>query len=254
MQIEINNKLEYDIIKEALFCFLDDSRNQFRQQTNELYNRINAMDDRMFESFISSDIIFNKEKATVIGELGNGDLLIQISKDGAIKQVKQSQVKILNAVPLAVKPEDQFKIDKLTQKVLFEESQILNALLQQYVPCGIYMGNIPIKINECFVKYSDWNTAKPNETIQVKMENKITLIEKEKVRLLENINNMLDTSNYVEGVLIDETGAAISSLMINSLDYIEAVGDSDLVKVIINNESGPELQSYPKGSLKTLTI
>ncbi|MFW6311168.1 MAG: hypothetical protein ACOC1K_02920, partial [Nanoarchaeota archaeon] len=148
---------------------------------------------------IGDTVMFDKKKGYVIGQTGDGDLLIQIQ--GSTSKAKPKDVKVLGAKAKEMKLP--FKFDKKTQKLLFE----------QWVRCGIFMETIPVKTSNCYVKYSDWKVAKDDDSIGVIVEGNNILTPKNHVRIFENVNDFANLENYVEGVEIDEaTGDAISNV------------------------------------------
>ena len=191
---------------------------------------------------IGDTVMFNKQKGYVIGQTGDGDFLVQVQ--GSSHKVKPSQVKVLGAKIETLKPP--FKFDKVTQKVLFE----------QWVKCGIYMDRVPIKINDCYVRYSDWNDAKELDSINVIVEGQANMLQKNQVQILENIDSFANLDNYVEGVIIDEqTDEALENVQINIIDYTESIGDAEPVRIIRNvNTNDPQVDTVPKAILRTLSV
>ena len=133
-----------------------------------------------------------------------------------------------------------FKFDEKTQKLLFE----------QYVRCGIYFKNTPVKLDNCYVKFSDWYEGK--DLINVLVEGEASLMPKDQVNILEDPNDFANLENYIQGVVVDDAGVALKNVLINAIDYTEAIGDADMVRVLDSENS--EVTSYPKSSLKTLSV
>lgn len=190
---------------------------------------------------IGDTVIFNKQKGSVIGQIGD-DLIVQVQ--GSSNYAKQSDVNVVGAKVETLKPP--FKFSKETQKLLFE----------QYVRCGIFMENTPIKTTDCFVRFSDWKDAKDLDPVNVIIEGQSTLLNKDQIRIFEDANNFANLDNYVEGVEIDEsTGEAISNIQINVIDYTEAIGDADPVRIIrAGNGTEPTTDTVPKATVRTLSI
>ena len=60
---------------------------------------------------------------------------------------------------------------------------------------------------------------------------------------------------FVEGVIIDEsTGEAIENVLINVIDYTQAVGDTDEVRIIKEINGEQMISSAPIALLKTLSV
>lgn len=136
-------------------------------------------------------VSYNKEKAYVTGQMSNGDYIIQLSKNGQTKQVKENDITLLKGkAPAGIQ---QFKFDKETQKVLFE----------QFIKCGVFMNNVPIKTNNCFVQYSEWLDAKPEQNINVIVEGSVSLFPKSHIQLFEDVNDFANMNDLVPGTIPD---------------------------------------------------
>jgi hypothetical protein len=180
------------------------------------------------------------KKGFVIGEI-EGQIIVQIQGDTHL--VDPSKVKENKKPDLTTEPH--MKFDEKTQKLLFE----------QYVKCAIYLGNVPIKFNDCYVKYSSWNNATDDQQVKVLMEGNKTFMPKHQIRILEDINDFANEDNYVPGVIIDEyTETVLSNVLINAIDYTGAIGDADPVRVIKGEGEAQEMQTMPKGMLRTLAV
>jgi hypothetical protein len=191
---------------------------------------------------VGDKVIYNGQRGYVIGQSRDGDLLVQIQ--GSSDFVKPSAVKVVGMKAKVMEPP--IKFDEKTQKVLFE----------QFVRCGIYMGNTPIKTNNCYVKYSQWRDAAMNESVNVLSNGELNIMPKENVRVYEDPNQFANPEDYIEGVIVDgATGEVVENILINAVDYTNAIGDAEGVKVIRNPESPePRLEVLPKSLLRTLSV
>jgi hypothetical protein len=190
---------------------------------------------------IGDDVIYDKQRASVIGAIGE-KWIIQC-------QYSTYTVESKDLTALKAKRDvygyDQFKFDEQTQNLLFE----------QMVSCGIYMGNTPVKITGCNVKYSDWRDGKDDTQLRILIEGSTQFFPKSQIRIFEDINDFANLDNYIEGVIVDEEDEkAVENVLINAEDYTSTVGDAESVRVIrkVNGES--ELETIPKAWLKTLSI
>ena len=193
---------------------------------------------------IGDTVTFDKnQKGFITGKANNGDLLI-MNQLGSTTQKKQSEVKVKTTLSQNnVKPS--MKFDTQTQKVLFE----------QLVRCGIFEGTIPIKTSNCYVKYNEWKESNMNEQVCVIIEGTRTFCDKNRIKIFEELNDFANLDNYVEGAIIDEsTGEARYNALINSIDYVEAIGGADNVRVIVERDGKKRLETFPKAQLKTLSI
>jgi hypothetical protein len=189
---------------------------------------------------VTDNVMFKNQKASIIGQMSNGDYILQLSRSGSTEYAKPNEVKIIDLKAETMKPP--FKFDEKTQKLLFE----------QYVRCGIYMGRTPIKLTNCYVKYSDWANVPNDRLVNVLVEGELSMLPREQVNILEDPNEFANPANYVQGVLVDESGVALKNVLINAIDYTQGIGDADMVRVLDTDTN--ELTSYPKSALKTLSI
>jgi hypothetical protein len=207
-------------------------------KTNESLNKFLNEDIAQ----LGDKVIFNKEKGFIVGQNLNGGYIVQVQ--GSTHWAKPSEVKVLNAKAKTM--ELPFKFDEVTQKVLFE----------QFVKCGIFLGNTPIKVSNCFVKYSQWKNAKLNEDVNVITDGELSIMPKENVRVFEDPNTFANPLDYVEGVIIDGVSEdAKESILINAMDYSTTIGDANGVRVIRGAKTeNPKLETLPKAILRTLAV
>lgn len=191
---------------------------------------------------ILDKVILNKERGFVTGEI-EGKMIVMVQ--GNTYLVDPKELKEYNKKPEHIVV-PHMKFDEKTQKLLFE----------QWVRCGVYHGNVPIKMNECYVKYNLWEAAKPDQQVKVMIEGNPTFMSKSQVRILEDINAFANEENYIPGVIIDEaTQEVIENILLHAVDYANAVGDADSVRIIKQTPSGEqEMQSAPKSMLRTLSV
>jgi len=201
---------------------------------------------KLNEAQIGDTVLLDKQKGYIIGQMGD-KVLVQVQ--GSTSCVTPSDVKVLNAKVETQKPPYEF--DKLTLQNLTTK-----ALFEQFVRCGIYVGNTPVKLNNCYTKYSDWKDSENDKPINVLVEGSLTLLPKSQVRILEDVNDFANLDNYIEGVEIDEsTGEAIANVKINAIDYTNALGDADSVRIIRGGKSEePAVDTVPKATLRTLAV
>ena len=191
---------------------------------------------------ITDKVKYKDEKGFVIGQIEN-KFIVQIQ--GNTYLVDPKDLKEYGDKPEElVKPH--MKFDEKTQALLFE----------QYVRCGVFSGNIPIKTNNCYVKYNLWESANPEQQIKVIVDGSSTFIPKSQLRILDDINEFANADNYVAGTVIDEESEAIlENVLLNVIDYSNAVGDADSVRIIKTTFEGEqEMQSVPKSMVRILTI
>ena len=219
---------------------------------NELEELNEDLNENLNEYFQLGDtVMLDKQKGFVIGQMGD-DLIIQVQ--GSTHRVKPNSKKLKGEKQesLDVTPEKQFKFDKISQKLLFE----------QYVKCGVFVGNTPVKVDHCYTKFSEFNAATTEQPINVIIEGHNNLISKNQIRIFEDVNDFGNPDGYIPGVEIDEQNEeVIDNLMINAADYANAIGDTDMVRVIRQGESkedddfkGQTIDTMPKAVLRTLAV
>ena len=196
---------------------------------------------------IGDNVMFDKQRGSIIGQTNDGDLIVQVQ--GSTHKTAPSKVSVIGKKPVeTTKPPYKFckkTLQNLTTKSLFE----------QYVRCGIFMRNTPVKINDCYVKFNEWNDSSDEQPVSVLIEGHTSLMPKNQIRILENINDFANPENYVEGVIVDEsTGEAVENVMINASDYTQAVGDADPVRIVQEVDGEPVVNSVPVAVLKTLSV
>lgn len=128
----------------------------------------------------------------------------------------------------------------------FDEAT-LKLLMEQMVHCGMFMNENQITPNDCFVKYSEYVNAEPDDNIRLVIEGQSTLASKKYVRVLEEINDFANVSDYVEGSLVVESEGSqgILNVYMNEKDYNKAMAPTDGVRCI--HES--KLFTVPAGRL-----
>jgi len=195
---------------------------------------------------IGDTVMYDKDKGYVIGQTGDGDLIIQIQ--GSTAKANPRDVKVMGEkkevldVPYKF---DNKTLQNLTTKAFFE----------QYVKCGIFHNSVPVKTDNCFVKYNEWDEAENDKHVTVLIEGRKNLMPKNQIRIFEDINDFANPDNYVEGVIIDEeSGEALENVLINALDYSNTVGDTDEVRIVKEVEGEPIISSAPVAILKTLSV
>jgi hypothetical protein len=210
--------------------------------------RVDSDEEETYESLNEEfqpldKVKYKNQKGFITGEF-EGKFIVMIQ--GNTYMVDPKYLKEYNKkAELIVTPH--MKFDDKTQKLLFE----------QYVRCGIYHGNMPIKMNDCFVRYDHWEHATPDQQIKVLVEGNNTFMPKSQVKILEDLNDFANPDNYVPGVIIDETTEeALEKVLINAIDYTNAIGDADEVQIIRQEDpnGSQEIQSLPKSCLRTLSV
>ena len=191
---------------------------------------------------VGDKVTYKGQRGYIIGQAQNGDWLVQVQ--GTSDFVNPKDVKVVGIKAKTM--ELPYKFDEKTQKVLFE----------QFVKCGIYMGNTPVKIQGCYVKYSQWRDANLTENVNVISDGELNQMPKEQVRVFEDPNDFANPDDYVEGVIIDKvSGNAIENVLINAVDYSAAIGVAGEVRILRQPESSePQLESLPKVLLRTLSV
>jgi hypothetical protein len=245
------NKKELEILYEGINELLKDENSKFSHKEFQL---IQALQEKLRstgkitkeklneEVQVLDKVIYDKARGYVTGQV-DGKMIVMVQ--GSTYLVDPKELKEFTKKPdSTIVPS--MKFDETTQKLLFE----------QYVRCGVYQGNIPVRLNDCYVRYSQWENAQPDQQIKVLVEGNTIFIPKSQVKILEELNDFANPDNYVPGVLIDQgTGVALENVLINVIDYTNSLGDADSVKIIREIPNGEqEIQTVPKGMIKTLAV
>ena len=191
---------------------------------------------------VGDKVIYDGKRGYVIGQANNGDWLVQIQ--GTADFVSPKDVKVVGIKAKTM--ELPYKFDEKTQKLLFE----------QFVRCGVFMGNVPVKTQNCYVKYSQWRDAQLHENVNVISDGELNMMPKENVRVFEDPNDFANPENYVDGVQIDpQTGDAVANILVNAIDYSQSLGDADQIQVITDPDGpDPQLASLPRALVRTLSV
>ena len=209
------------------------SKEKFRQKTVEFKIVEKKKPQPLNESAqVGDKVTYKGQRGYIIGQAQNGDWLVQIQ--GSSDFVNPKDVKVIGMKAKTMEPP--FKFDEKTQKLLFE----------QYVRCGIFMGNTPVKMVNCYVKYSSWKNAQMNENVGVFSDGNLMQMPKEQVRVLEDPNDFANPQDYVEGTVEGPDGSPIP-VLVNALDFTRGIGDADNVRIIRNPEAEMQLDTVPKG-------
>ena len=208
---------------------------------------LNTNEDRILTESLNEElqildkVKYDGQRGYINGQI-NGKWIVQVQ--GSTYLVDPDQLKEYNTKPDII-TQPHMKFDDKTQALLFE----------QYVRCGVYAGNIPIRLNDCYVRYSDFENARSEQQVRILIEGASIFMPKDRIRILENINDFANPDNYVPGVIVDESGEALESILVNAIDYTQAIGDSDPVKIIQKTQEGEqEMQTIPKSKVRTLSV
>jgi hypothetical protein len=221
---------------------------KYNELENEQLNE--GLNEELIEECfqIGDTVKIEGEKGFVVGQIGD-DLIIQVQ--GSTHRVAQNSKKLKGEKQEPLKVCPPMKFDKVSQKLLFE----------QYVKCGIFVGNTPVKIDHCYTKFSDFNNATAEQVVNVIIEGYNNLVTKNQIKIFEDVNDFANPDGYIPGVVIDESSEeVIESVMINAGDYTNALGDTDMVRVIRQGENkedgfeGQSTETMPKAILRTLSV
>jgi len=189
---------------------------------------------------VGDSVMYKNQKGYITGEM-DGKFIVQVQ--GSSHRAAPTELTLTNKKPDAM--DVPFKFDKKT----------LKALREQYVKCGIYMNSVPVKLNECFVNYSDWDNSRDDQFVNVIIEGRTSVMSKTNVRILEDINDFANPDNYIPGVIIDEaTQEVTENVLINAIDYTQAIGDTASVRIIRREGDDQVSDTLPLAQLKTLSV
>jgi hypothetical protein len=245
------NKNEIELLYEGILELLNNDNSKFShrqfkdiQVLQEKLLSTGKISDKLNENNIQllDKVIYNKTKGYVTGQI-DGKMIV--AAQGSTYLVDPKDLKEFNKKPEpSVVPHMKFNDE--TQKLLFE----------QYVKCGVYYGSIPVRLQGCYVRYDQWEKARSDQDVKVLVEGNSTFMPKSQIKILEHVNDFAGEENYVPGVLVDEmTGEATQNILVNVVDYTQAIGDADSIKIIMVGSTGEqEIQTVPRGMVKTLSV
>lgn len=182
---------------------------------------------------------FKGKRGTVQAVHPDGSLTLMV--EGMTVDCSPREVKILTDRIDTMKAP--YKFDKKTQA----------ALMEQYVACGIYQSGIRVTANDCYVNYAEYDRKKDYQNVSVINEGSTVLIPKRNIRIFEDVNEFANVDNYVEGVYMNGEQAA-QNILINAIDYTDAIAGNEPVRCIINLEENPKVVELPKDSIRTLAV
>jgi hypothetical protein len=236
MKVDLTQE-ELTRITEALQLFDDDQLSSKLQKYQEIANEAVNEDLQLLDK-----VVYDKSRGYITGEIG-GKYIVMVQ--GSTYLVDPKDLKEFAKKPdLTTVPH--MKFDEKTQALLFE----------QFVRCGVYSGNVPIRLQDCYVRYSQWEKASPDQQIKVLVEGNTVFMPKSQVKILEQLNDFANPDNYIPGVLVDEvTGQVIENILVQAIDYTNSVGDADAVRIIRETPTGEqEMQTAPKSAVRTLAV
>lgn len=178
----------------------------------------------------------------IIAKLPMSDNFI-INVNGRTVEYSKNQVTMLKNRPDTV--ECPYKYDEKTLKGLFE----------QMVHCGLYMNNNRLTPNSCFVKYSEYIAAQPEDDVRMVVENEQVFAKKKYIKVTEEVNEFANINDYVEGVEVTSTGEVLRNVLLNLKDFNSSNGTSDPVRVLVTLEDGSKkLVNLPASSVRPIQM
>jgi hypothetical protein len=255
-EFALSNKDAKDLASMIAYLVNTHSRDLVRESVEE------ELDTEVFEGLTLGDDFDDTYKA--LNEVATLGSKVKYKGQTGYVNAEMQDGKVIVQVQgstYAVDPKDLKEMHPRTDKVMSAEVPQFNdktqkILLEQYVRCGIFYNNVPIKTSNCFVRYNQYETAPENGNIKVLVEGTATFFPKDQVRIFENINEFASEENYIPGVIIDEaTEEVLENILLNAIDYSQAVGDADSIRIIKFAPNGDqEMQNAPKAMLRTLSI
>ena len=121
-------------------------------------------------------------------------------------------------------------------------------MFEQYVKCGIYERNAAIKLNNCFVKFNEYNKAADTELIPILIESRTALMPKSSIRLLENPRVI---EEFAPAAVIDaQSGEVVENVEVCVEELMAAVGAASNVTILRTDSiTGEQTQDSVPSSL-----
>lgn len=121
--------------------------------------------------------------------------------------------------PNQVEPINQ-RLDLVDTPFKYDEAT-LAGVYESYVNCGMFVNGIQVTPNDCHVKLLEYMTATDNNEINIIIEGESAKAQKRYIRILEDLNDVLDLANYAPGVMthIVEGVEQKVDVLVNVPDY-----------------------------------
>lgn len=193
--------------EETVTKSVDDKQKSKKKNENASKPRVFLKKKLNENAQIGDEVVLDGKRGYVTAKINN-KLIVSIQ--GNTKETSEDSVTIKHTNTPDEINMKQMKFDELTQKVLFE----------QFVRCGIYMNNIPIKTTNCFVNYSSWNKAQLDENVSIIIDNNTCIYPKNQIKIHENINDFANPNNYAKGKILGLN----ETVLYNITDYNNSIG------------------------------
>ena len=156
------------------------------KKKNESLQETDFIDELLMESAkptVMDNVKLNDgRRGQIIFQMANGDFIVNVA--GRTVECSQDSVSMLRERPDTL--DVPYKFDPNTLKALFE----------QYVQCGMFMNGIKMTPEDCKVKYSDYANTDNNGKVPVLVENQKLLVDRKYIKILEDVNNFANISDY----------------------------------------------------------
>lgn len=168
-------------------------------------------------------------KGQIICQQADGDFIVNVSGHTLI--YKPSQVEPINQ-----------RLDLVDTPFKYDEST-LAGVYESYVRCGMFVNNVQVTPNNCSVKLLEYMTASDNTEINIIIEGENAKAMKRYIRILEDLNSVVDLANYAPGVMthIVEGVEQKVDVLVNVPDYRTYVmvnESSGSVRTLVFDENG----------------
>lgn len=189
----------------------------------------------------NDSVEFKGKRGTIQSVNADGSLTLMV--EGMTVDCSPREVKITTKRVDTMKAP--FKFNPKTQAALYE----------QYVACGIFQNNIRITANNCLVNYAEYDRKKDHQNVTIINEGARIQVPKKNIKIFEDVNEFANLDDYIEGVYLNTRNQANANILINAVDYTNAIAGNTPVRCIINIESEePEVVQFPKDSIRTLAV
>jgi hypothetical protein len=141
--------------------------------------------------------------------------------------------------------------DTLDFPVKFD-SKTLKGLVESYVSCGLFMNDVCVTPPDCKVKLSEFMNCASDKEVELIIEGEKTPCVKKYVRVLEDLNDVLDLGNYVDGKMnvVNEGKVEAMDVLIHKDDYrkYKMLNDETMpVKILVFESNGETRSAYVSG-------
>lgn len=181
------------------------------------------------------------KKGQVISQLNDDNIVVHV--DGHTVLCSPKDVQVLNPKYDTLPPH--MKFDPVTLKGIFES----------YVDCGLFINNVRITPSDCQVKLMEYFSTPDDKEVEIVIEGTKTPALKKFIRIVENVNDVIDIANYVPGKVNTLSGKVDALVNLNDYTQYKNVNESySSVRVLLFNANKETMMVMESGVNVSLDV